>query len=130
MSEILNRITQGEGKQEDIATLEDLAEILNGGALCTLGTSAANPVLSTIRYFRDEYIAHIDQKKCPAGVCRELIHYSIDAEKCEGCLRCLRSCPTHAISGEKRKVHTLNSGLCIKCGACYEVCRFGAVTKR
>ena len=92
--------------------------------------AAANPVLSTLRYFRDEYIAHIDEKKCPAGVCRELIQYSIDPEKCEGCLRCLRACPTGAISGEKRKPHTLNQGMCIKCGACYDVCKFSAVIKQ
>jgi len=130
MSEVLSNITQGKGKREDLDILEDLAGILSGGALCALGTSAANPVLSTLGYFRDEYIAHIDEKKCPAGVCRELIQYSIDPEKCEGCLRCLRACPTGAISGEKRKVHTLNQGMCIKCGACYDVCKFDAVIKQ
>jgi len=129
MSEILSNITQGKGKREDLDTLEDLAVVLNAGALCALGQTAANPVLSTLRYFWDEYIAHIDQKKCPAGVCRELIQYSIDAEKCEGCLRCLRACPTSAISGEKREAHTLNQGLCIKCGACYDVCKFNAVIR-
>jgi NADH-quinone oxidoreductase subunit F len=130
MSEILSRITQGKGKREDLDTLEDLAGILSGGALCALGQTAANPVLSTLKYFRDEYIAHIDEKKCPAGVCRELIQYSIDPERCEGCLRCLRMCPTGAISGEKRQPHTLNQGLCIKCGACYDVCKFGAVIRK
>jgi NADH-quinone oxidoreductase subunit F len=130
MSEVLNRITKGKGKQEDLDTLEDLAETLSDGALCALGRTAANPVLSTLHYFRDEYTAHIDKKKCPAGVCRELIQYSIDPEKCEGCLRCLRACPTGAISGEKRQPHTLNQGMCIKCGACYDVCKFGAVIKR
>jgi len=130
MSEVLNRITQGKGKPEDLDTLEDLAGILSGGALCALGQTAANPVLSTLHYFRDEYVAHIDEKKCPAGVCRELIQYSIDPEKCEGCLRCLRACPTGAISGEKRQPHTLNQGMCIKCGACYDVCKFSAVIKQ
>jgi len=130
MSETLSRITQGKGKREDLDTLEDLAGILSGGALCALGQTAANPVLSTLHYFRDEYIAHIDEKKCPAGVCRELIQYSIDPEKCEGCLRCLRACPTDAISGEKREPHTLNQGLCIKCGACYDVCKFNAVIRK
>jgi len=130
MSEVLSNITQGKGKREDLDTLEDLAGILSDGALCALGTTAANPVLSTLRYFRDEYITHIEEKKCPAGVCRELIQYSIDPEKCEGCLRCLRACPTSAISGEKRKLHTLNQGMCIKCGACYDVCKFNAVIKR
>jgi NADH-quinone oxidoreductase subunit F len=130
MSEVLSRITQGKGKREDLDTLEDLAGILSGGALCALGQTAANPVLSTLHYFRDEYIAHIDEKRCPAGVCRELIQYSIDPEKCEGCLRCLRGCPTGAISGEKKQPHTINQGMCIKCGACYDVCKFNAVVKR
>ncbi len=130
MSEVLNNITQGKGKREDLDILENLAEILSDGSLCALGQTAANPVLTTLRYFRDEYIAHIDEKRCPAGVCRELIQYSIDPERCEGCLRCLRACPTGAISGEKRKIHTLNQGMCIKCGACYDVCKFGAVIKR
>ncbi len=130
MSEVLSEITEGKGKQEDLDTLEDLAEILSDGALCALGRTAANPVLSTVRYFRDEYKAHIDEKKCPAGVCRQLIQYSIDPEKCEGCLRCLRACPTGAISGEKRKAHTLNQGMCINCGACYDVCKFNAVIKQ
>jgi len=130
MSEILNAITQGKGKPEDLETLEDLAGILSAGALCALGQTAANPVMSTLKYFRDEYIAHIEQKKCPAGVCRELIQYSIDPEQCVGCLRCLRSCPTGAITGEKREPHTLNQGLCIKCGACYDVCKFNAVIRQ
>jgi len=130
MSEILSNITKGKGKREDLDTLEDLAGILKNGALCALGTGAANPVLSTLHHFRDEYIAHIDEKRCPAGVCRELIQYSIDPEKCEGCLRCLRACPTGAISGEKRQPHTINQGMCIKCGACYDVCKFGAVIKQ
>jgi NADH-quinone oxidoreductase subunit F len=130
MSEILNRITRGEGKKEDLDTLEDLAGVLSGGALCALGQTAANPVLSTLKYFRDEYLAHIDKKKCPAGVCRELVRYSIDPKKCQGCLRCLRACPTGAISGEKREPHTLNQGLCIKCGACYDVCKFDAVIRQ
>jgi NADH:ubiquinone oxidoreductase subunit F (NADH-binding)/(2Fe-2S) ferredoxin/NAD-dependent dihydropyrimidine dehydrogenase PreA subunit len=129
MSEILNNITQGKGTRKDLDTLEDLGEILKDGALCALGTSAANPVLSTLRYFRDEYIAHIDEKRCPAGVCRELIQYSIDPEKCEGCSRCLKECPTSAISGEKKQPHTINQGVCIKCGACYDVCKFNAVIK-
>jgi len=130
MSEVLNNITQGKGEREDLDTLEELAGILSGGALCALGQTAANPVLSTLHYFRDEYLAHIDEKKCPAGVCRELIQYSIDPERCEGCLRCLRACPTGAISGEKRQPHTLNQGLCIKCGACYDVCKFNAVIRQ
>jgi NADH:ubiquinone oxidoreductase subunit F (NADH-binding)/(2Fe-2S) ferredoxin/NAD-dependent dihydropyrimidine dehydrogenase PreA subunit len=130
MSEVLTRITQGKGKPEDLDTLEDLAGVLSTGALCALGQTAANPVMSTLRYFRDEYIAHIEQKRCPAGVCRELIKYSIDPEKCVGCLRCLRACPTGAITGEKREPHALNQGLCIRCGACYDVCKFDAVIRQ
>ena len=130
MSQILSNITQGKGKPQDLDTLEDLAEVLSAGALCALGQTAANPVLSTIRYFKDEYLAHIEKKKCPAGVCRELIQFSIDPDKCEGCLRCLRECPTGAVSGEKRQAHTINQDMCISCGACYDVCKFKAVIKR
>lgn len=130
MSEVLNRITRGKGKREDLKLLGDLAGVLKDGALCALGQTAANPTLTTLRYFEDEYIAHIEEKRCPAGVCRELIQYSIDPDKCEGCLRCLRECPTGAISGEKRKPHIINQDMCIKCGACYDVCKFGAVIKR
>ena len=129
MSEVLNNITGGKGKREDLDILEHLAGILSDGALCALGRTAANPVLSTLHYFRDEYLAHIEQKRCPAGVCRGLVQYSIDSKKCEGCLRCLKACPTSAISGEKKQPHTINQGICIKCGACYDVCRFDAVIK-
>jgi len=130
MGEILSNITRGKGEGEDLDLLEDLARILSDGSLCALGTTAANPVLTTLRYFRDEYIAHIEEKKCPAGVCQALVQYSIDPEKCEGCLRCLRECPTGAITGEKRKPHTLDQSKCFKCGACYDVCKFGAVIRR
>ena len=130
MGEILSNITQGKGKGEDLDLLEDLARILSDGSLCALGTTAANPVLTTLRYFRDEYMVHIEEKGCPTGVCQALIQYSIDPEKCEGCLRCLRACPTGAITGEKRKLHTLDQSKCFKCGACYDVCKFGAVIKR
>ncbi len=130
MSEVLTAITEGKGKREDLDILEELADVLADGALCALGQTAANPVMTTLRYFRDEYIAHIDEKKCPAGVCRELIQYSIDPELCEGCLRCLRLCPTQAIHGEKREPHTIDQSMCIKCGACYDVCKFGAVIKQ
>jgi NADH-quinone oxidoreductase subunit F len=129
MSEILNRITHGQGKPEDIETMTDLGEILANGALCALGRSAANPVISTIKYFKDEYMAHINDKKCPAGVCRELITFNIDAEKCTGCGLCARNCSTNAISGEKKEPHVINQGLCIKCGVCYDSCKFNAVIK-
>jgi NADH-quinone oxidoreductase subunit F len=129
MSEILNGITHGKGSSEDLDLLEDLAETLHNGALCALGTSAANPVLSTLRHFRPEYIAHVNEKKCPAGVCRELIKYSIDTEKCRGCQMCSKACPVSAISGEIKKPHTINPDLCIKCGNCYDQCKFSAITR-
>jgi len=130
MSDILDRITHGEGKPEDLDTMMDLAEILNAGALCALGRTAANPVISTLKYFKDEYMAHIRDKKCPAGVCRELIQYSIDPEKCTGCGVCARACSLSAISGEKKEPHVINQDMCIKCGVCYDSCKFGAVIKQ
>jgi NADH:ubiquinone oxidoreductase subunit F (NADH-binding)/(2Fe-2S) ferredoxin/NAD-dependent dihydropyrimidine dehydrogenase PreA subunit len=130
MKEILERISVGEGKEDDIETLEELGFILENGALCGLGISAANPVLTAIKYFRDEYEAHIKDKKCPAGVCKELIEYGIDPEKCNGCTLCARKCPQDAIKGEKKKVHTIDTSKCIKCGICYDVCRFDAVFRR
>ncbi|OGN96881.1 MAG: NADH dehydrogenase [Chloroflexi bacterium RBG_13_51_18] len=130
LSEILNRITHGEGRPEDLETMQDIGEILDIGALCALGRTATNPVLSTIKYFKDEYIAHIRDKKCPAGVCRKLIEFSIDPEKCTGCGVCARACSTKAISGVKREPHVINQGMCIKCGACFDSCKFNAVIKR
>lgn len=130
MKEILERISEGEGKEEDIELLEELGFILENGSLCGLGKSAANPVLTAIKYFRDEYEVHIKEKKCPAGVCKELIEYGIDPEKCNGCTLCARKCPTDAISGEQKQVHTIDTSKCIKCGICYEVCRFDAVYRK
>jgi NADH-quinone oxidoreductase subunit F len=127
--EILDRITRGQGKEGDIELLVKLAEDVKAASLCGLGQTAPNPVLSTIRYFRDEYEAHIKEGRCPAGVCKELLEYSILAEFCKGCLACLRVCPAGAITGEKKKPHIINPEICIKCGACFDVCKFGAVKK-
>jgi NADH-quinone oxidoreductase subunit F len=129
MREILTDITEGRGKEEDIDLLQEVATIVREASLCALGTTSANPILTTIRYFSDEYETHIKDKKCPAGVCIKLIHYYIDSEKCEGCLRCIRACPQEAISGEKRKPHVIDQSKCIKCGACTDVCKFEAVLK-
>jgi NADH:ubiquinone oxidoreductase subunit F (NADH-binding)/(2Fe-2S) ferredoxin/Pyruvate/2-oxoacid:ferredoxin oxidoreductase delta subunit len=129
MKGILERISAGEGREGDIELLEDIGSVLTDGALCALGTSAANPVLSTITYFRDEYEAHIRDKRCPAGVCKKLIEYGIDEEKCTGCTLCAKECPTAAISGEAKNPHTIDVAKCTKCGICYEVCRFDAVVK-
>lgn len=125
--DILNRICEGEGQPGDIALLEELGALLKGFSLCALGTTAANPVLSTIRYFRDEYEAHIYEHRCPAGVCKALITYRIDPEKCTGCTACARQCPQEAISGEKKEVHAIDQELCVKCGVCMDTCRFDAV---
>ena len=127
--EILERICQGKGEETDIETLEAIGRMMKGFALCALGTTAPNPVLSTIRYFRDEYEAHILDRRCPAGVCRELIHYRIDPDKCNGCTLCVKVCPQDAITGERNKAHTIDETLCIKCGMCHEVCKQGAVEK-
>jgi ferredoxin len=127
MWEIVTDITEGKGKKGDLEFLEALAKATRDASMCGLGQTAANPVLSTIRHFKDEYEAHIKDKKCPAGVCKELIQYSIIAENCTGCLACIKVCSQEAISGELKKVHVLDQSKCIKCGACYEVCNFDAI---
>ena len=127
--EILERITSGKGREGDIELLEDLAGDVKATSLCGLGQTAPNPILSTIRYFRDEYETHITKKKCPAGVCRDLLSYVIHAEFCKGCGACKRVCPSGAISGEKKEAHRIDPDLCVKCGACLETCKFKAIGK-
>lgn len=129
MLHVLTRITHGHGEPQDLAQLEFLCELLGCASLCGLGTSACNPVQTTLRYFRDEYVTHIDRKKCPAGVCIDLFLYDIDPEKCKGCESCKKACPSEAISGEKKQVHVIAQELCTKCGSCYEVCKLDAVRK-
>ena len=130
MLEILEKITSGQAEMADIDRLENLCYFIKENALCGLGQTAPNPVLSTLRYFRDEYEAHVIDKRCPAGVCKKLLSYTIDPEKCKGCTLCARNCPANAISGEVKKTHVVDNLKCIKCGACIDSCKFGAVYKR
>jgi NADH-quinone oxidoreductase subunit F len=127
MHHILDEITHGRGREGDIEVLEDLGQAMKDASLCALGRMAPNPVLTTLRYFRDEYEAHIKDKRCPAGVCTDLIRYFIIPENCTGCMVCLRNCPEEAISGEKQEVHVIDQDKCIRCGICREVCKFDAV---
>ena len=127
MGGVLNRICAGQGQAGDIELLEDLCAVIADASLCGLGTSAPNPVLSTLKYFREEYEAHIRDRKCPAGVCQALIRYRILADKCVGCGACLRVCPVKAIAGEKKQLHVIDAALCVKCGQCQEACKFAAV---
>jgi len=127
MYQILTGICEGKGKEDDVELLEELGIAIKDGSMCALGGTAANPVLSTIRYFENEYQSHIREQKCSAGVCRELIQYLIDREKCTGCLLCVKNCPSSAISGERKEPVNLDQDKCIKCGVCLEVCKFKAV---
>jgi NADP-reducing hydrogenase subunit HndC len=129
MWEILDRITKGQGKLEDLDKLEELANYIKQNSLCGLGQTAPNPVLSTMRYFRDEYEAHITEKRCPSGVCKALLSYTIDPAKCTGCTACSRKCPVGAISGTLKNPHEIDQTKCIKCGVCMETCKFGAISK-
>ena len=127
LGEILQRIVEGEGKEGDVELLEELCNAVKAGALCGLGQSAPNPVLTTIRYFREEYDAHIRDKKCPAKQCSALLTYKIDPCVCRGCSLCAQKCPVGAISGEVKKPFVIDASKCIRCGACRSTCRFGAV---
>ena len=127
--EMLEKITSGEGTMEDLDKLEELCYHIKENSLCALGQTAPNPVLSTLHYFREEYLAHIQDKKCPAGVCKDLLTYRIDPDKCKGCTLCARTCPNDAIIGKVKEPHMINTSKCVKCGACMKKCRFGAIYK-
>jgi NADH:ubiquinone oxidoreductase subunit F (NADH-binding)/(2Fe-2S) ferredoxin/Pyruvate/2-oxoacid:ferredoxin oxidoreductase delta subunit len=127
MYDILCRITEGKGKEGDIELLDELAAYVKDSSLCMLGGTAPNPVLSTLRYFRDEYEAHIKEGKCPAGVCKPLVQFRVDAEACKGCGLCKKNCPTDSIAGEKKEAHTIDAATCVKCGVCYDECPFNAI---
>lgn len=127
--QLLTKITEGKGEPEDLVKIEELASHMKQSSLCALGQSAPNPILSTLRYFRQEYVDHIEKKHCDAGVCKALLTYSIDPAKCRGCTLCARNCPTHAISGKVREAHVIDKDICIKCGVCMQNCKFGAVVR-
>ncbi len=129
MKELLEKITSGNGTVEDIDKLEDLARYVKENSLCGLGQTAPNPVLATLKFFREEYMAHVVEHRCPAGVCKALLNYHIDPEKCKGCTKCARNCPVNAISGKVKEPHVIDTAKCIKCGACISNCSFGAITK-
>ncbi|MCQ2483964.1 MAG: NADH-quinone oxidoreductase subunit NuoF [Clostridia bacterium] len=130
MMEILDKITSGKGTLEDLDELERLAYYIKDNSLCGLGQTAPNPVLATLRFFKDEYIAHVVDKKCPAGVCKALLNFSIDADKCKGCTACARKCPAGAISGTVKNPHVIDTDKCLKCGVCMDTCRFNAISKK
>jgi NADH-quinone oxidoreductase subunit F len=129
MLEIMERITTGRGEERDYERLERLGKVASRGALCGLGQTSPNPVLSTLRHFKDEYEAHIKDGRCPAHKCAALVHYEIDAEKCVGCGLCRRNCPVSCISGEPRQPHAIDDTACVRCGACFEICRFDSVKR-
>jgi NADP-reducing hydrogenase subunit HndC len=128
--EILDKITLGQGTEADIDKLETLARQIKDTALCGLGQTMPNPVLSTLRVFKDEYLAHVRDKKCPAGVCLDLLEFVILPEKCVGCTLCAKVCPVHCISGKPKELHVIDQAACIKCGACLEKCKFDAIIRR
>ena len=128
--EMLNKIIEGNGTLEDLDKMEELCHYIINNALCGLGQTAPNPVLSTLKYFRDEYEAHVVEKRCPAGVCKKLLHYVIDTNKCTGCTLCARKCPVSCIAGKVKEPHVIDQSKCIKCGACMDNCKFGAISKK
>lgn len=130
LRELLEKITDGKATLEDLDKLEELCYYIKENSLCGLGQTAPNPVLATLKFFREEYIAHIVDKTCPAGVCKKLVSYSIDAEKCKGCTACARKCPVGAISGAVKEIHSIDKDKCVKCGVCMETCKFGAIVKK
>ncbi|MEG1154091.1 MAG: NADH-ubiquinone oxidoreductase-F iron-sulfur binding region domain-containing protein, partial [Ruthenibacterium sp.] len=127
--ELLDKITSGKGTMGDLDKINELAAFIKENSLCGLGQTAPNPVLSTMRYFRDEYVEHIVNKRCPAGVCKALLNYKIDPVKCKGCTLCAKTCPAGAITGTVRMPHKIDVAKCVKCGACIEKCKFGAISK-
>lgn len=129
MLETLTRISEGRGAEGDVEQLSDMAEIIKDSSLCALGQTAPNPVLTTIKFFRNEYDSHIRDRCCPARVCSSLLTYQIDPELCKGCGLCAKNCPQEAISGERKEPHEISQDLCIKCGLCFEVCPFEAVVR-
>ena len=128
--EILEKITNGQGTMEDLTKMEELCYYIKDNSLCGLGQTAPNPVLSTLNFFKDEYISHVVDKKCPSGVCKALLSYIIDPVTCKGCTLCARVCPTGAISGKVKEAHIIDQSKCIKCGACMEKCKFVAISKK
>ena len=125
--EILEKITEGKGTPEDLDRLFQLSNVIKDASLCGLGQTSPNPVLSSLKYFRDEYLAHVKEQHCPSGRCKALVRYTVIEDKCTGCTLCFRNCPVGAISGEKREVHFIDQSLCIKCGVCFDKCKFGAI---
>jgi len=130
MHELLEKITRGQGSMEDVLLLEEICAYVKDNSICGLGKSAPNPALSTLKYFRDEYVAHVERRQCPAGVCRALTTFEISGERCRACGKCVKACPAAAIAGARKTAHVIDENKCIRCGACREVCPFDAVMTR